>query len=68
MVLMYAVVHLGPLLVRLVVVEQAVPVVLGVGQQLLAQRIRLLRTTVQNLLRRSMRASQTEVYTGYWVD
>ena len=68
MVLMYAVVHLGPLLVRLVIVEQAVPVVLGVGQQLLAQRIRLLRTTVQNLLRRSMRASQTEVYTGYWVD
>ena len=38
----YAVVHLGPLLVRLVVVEQAVPVVLGVGQQLLAQRVRLL--------------------------
>ena len=64
---MHAVVHLGPLLVRLVVVEQAVPVVLGVGQQLLAQRVRLLRATVQNLLRRSMRASQTEVNTGYWV-
>ena len=61
MVLMHAVVHLGPLLVRLVVVEQAVPVVLGVGQQLLAQRVRLLRATVQNLLRRSMRALQTEV-------
>ena len=60
-VLMDAVVHLGPLLVRLVVVEQAVPVVLGVGQQLLAQRVRLLRATVQNLLRRSMRALQTEV-------
>ena len=55
MVLMHAVAHLGPLLVRLVVVEQAVPVVLGVGQQLLAQRVRLLRATVQNLLRRSMR-------------
>ena len=61
MVLMHAVVHLGPLLVRLVVVEQAVPVVLGVGQQLLAQRVRLLRATVQNLLRRSMRALRTEV-------
>ena len=61
LVLMDAVVHLGPLLVRLVVVEQAVPVVLGVGQQLLAQRVRLLRATVQNLLRRSMRALQTEV-------
>ena len=61
MVLMHAVVHLGPFLVRLVVVEQAVPVVLGVGQQLLAQRVRLLRATVQNLLRRSMRALQTEV-------
>ena len=61
MVPMHAVVHLGPLLVRLVVVEQAVPVVLGVGQQLLAQRVRLLRATVQNLLRRSMRALQTEV-------
>ena len=60
-VLMHAVVYLGPLLVRLVVVEQAVPVVLGVGQQLLAQRVRLLRATVQNLLRRSMRALQTEV-------
>ena len=61
MVLMHAGVHLGPLLVRLVVVEQAVPVVLGVGQQLLAQRVRLLRATVQNLLRRSMRALRTEV-------
>ena len=37
---------------RLVVVEQAVPVVLGVGQEFLAEGVRLFRAAVENLKKR----------------
>ena len=51
-VLMHAFVYLGPLLVRLVVVEQLVPVILSVGQQLLPKGVRLFRPPVEDLKNR----------------
>ena len=41
--------HLRSLLVRLIVVEQPVSVVLGVGQELLAKGVGLFRAAVENL-------------------